>query len=268
MTSSGMEDVGGSQVLTTAVACLKCNRRREKGSAHPSRLSRLACRRPSAADQKQSNLPLSAALQFPTARLSCRSAARQRTSSCLAEIPPLLPFSCCIWVPAARCEQRAWSNRVFGGWRATDDSSASRLTAKATSSCASAAGRVAACCCSPRKSSATPTGRARRSTSSTTCAAACPQRTSARASPTSARTEQIRSDRRARRLRRRAGGDAARVSPRPRHGRDDGARVPRQAGDARRARGRRHPLSRTSSTSLNHDAHPRVDRAASRRRGC
>ena len=81
------------------------------------------------------------------------------------------------------------------------------------------------------------------------------------------RTAADRPHRRARRLRRRAGGDAARVPARPGHGRDDRARVSRQAGDARPRPQRRHPLSglRPRAQQRQRSA---SGRAASRRRGC
>ena len=64
------------------------------------------------------------------------------------------------------------------------------------------------------------------------------------------------------------GGDAARVPARARHGRDDGARLPRQAGDARAGRAPRHSAARSSSHVLNDDGDRRVDRPRRRRRGC
>ena len=75
-----------------------------------------------------------------------------------------------------------------------------------------------------------------------------------------------RPDRRARRLRRRAGGDAARVCPCPGHGRDDRARVSRQAGDARPRPQRRHPLPGLRPRAQQRHASA-IGRAASRRRG-
>src|SRR6187455_513867 len=75
MTSSGMEDVRGSRVLTAPAACLKARREGEKGSARPPVLKRFS----------------------PSHLL-------------------WLHFGC-----PSPGEQRAWSNRLFGGWRATDD---------------------------------------------------------------------------------------------------------------------------------------------------
>ena len=87
---------------------------------------------------------------------------------------------------------------------------------KETSSCGSAGARAAGCCCSPRRSCATRTGPANRSTRSTIVRRDMPERDIRQGRRVPRPQRAARSHRGARRLRRRDGGDAARVPARSR----------------------------------------------------
>ena len=219
MTSSGMEDVGGSRVLTAPAACLKCNRRRREG---------------------------------------------ERTTSCLEEILPFSPSLLHLGAAALASSARGLID-CLGAGRATDDllhrdlPQRRRVPARVPP-----AGLPRA---PPDRGKAPRFGLAPRGGGRVLLP---PPRHARRGHPQGHRQRRPhpadRPDRRARRLRRRAGGDAARVSPRPGHGRDDRARVSRQAGDARPRPQRRHPLPglRPRAQQRQRSAN---GRAASRRRG-
>ncbi len=275
MTSSGMEDAGGAQVLTGGCGSSKCNRRRREGELTSFfQAIQLAGRRPSAADcrgegsENHKHHPAQSVLVIsrPLASAAARSAARQRTSS--SNVRKGFSLSPLLMLP---CGRQPISSSVrgliqcLGAGCATDDllhrdlpqrrRVPARMPPAGLPRAAPDRGEAPRCGLAPRGG-----GRV----------LLPPPRDAGRGHPQGHRQRRPypadRPHRRARRLRRRAGGDAARVYPRPGHGRDDRARVSRQAGDARPRPQRRHPLPglrpwcSTTTTSAS-------GRAASRRRG-